>query len=222
MFPMMRNILGQRENRINLRKSMDSSKTVLINLPKGVMGEENSRLLGNFFLSHLKVAAFSRAEIPHDKRKRFVLVIDELQHFIAQNSAQIETLLSEGRKYRLSLVVTCQHLSQIGSFCESLFGNVHTVVAYAVGHEDARKVSQYFPDLKVQDVMNLPPYFGYLRLIRKNTPHCISFHNIPHNPGQSESFKQEIRDCSRKMYGRPRALVEAEISRFFRPSIRIS
>jgi energy-coupling factor transporter ATP-binding protein EcfA2 len=219
MFPMMRNILGQRENRINLRKCMDSSKTVLINLPKGLMGEENSRLLGNFFLSHLKLAAFSRAEIPRDNRNRFVLVIDELQHFITQNSAQIETLLSEGRKYKLSLVVTCQHLSQLGQFTESLFGNVHTIAAYAVGHEDARKISEYFPDLKAQDVMNLPPYSGYIRLIRKSMPHCISFANIPHKASLSKSLKDEIQRHSRERYGRPKEIVEAEIHEFFKPQI---
>ncbi len=215
MFPMMRNILGQSENLVDLRECLDSSKILLLNLPKGIMGEENSKLLGNFFLSHLKVAAFSRAKLALKDRKRFVLVIDELQHFIGSNAALVETLLSEGRKYRINLVLACQHLSQLGAFADALFGNVNTLVTYAVGHEDAKKLAPYFPELKAQDLTGLPPYYGYLRLIRSQRPYTISFHNIHHKPKKEKNSKDMISEGSRKKYARPRAEVEAEIAKFF-------
>lgn len=217
MFPMMRNILGQSQNLIHFRECMDSARILLLNLPKGIMGEENSRLLGNFFLSHLKVAAFSRAELQPKERKRFVLVIDELQHFIGSNGAQIETLLAEGRKYRLSLVLSCQHLSQLGAFSDAMFGNIHTLVSYAVGHEDAERLVQYSPELKTQDLMSLPPYYGYLRTTGKQRPYTISFHNIHHKSPEEKGYKEIIREASRKQYARPRAEVEAEIQKFFNP-----
>ncbi len=215
MFPMMRNILGQSENLVNLRECMDSSKILLLNLPKGIMGEENSRLFGNFFLSQMKMAAFSRAKLAPQARKRFVLVIDELQHFIGNNGTLVETLLAEGRKYRISLVLSCQHLSQLGGFTDALFGNVNTLVTYAVGHEDAKKLVPYFPALTQRDMVNLPPYYGYIRLLRKHKPYTFSFHNIQPKSGENQSSKEFVRECSRKKYARPRAEVEAEISHFF-------
>ena len=215
MVPTMRNMLGQRQNRLPLREMMDSRQILIVNLAKGILGEENSTLLGNLLLAHIQLAAFSRADLPQSKRVPFSLFVDELQHFTSSTTSHIAAILSEGRKYRLNLIMACQHISQLESLANSVFGNVGTLISFGVGHDDAGKISPYLSEVEAEDLLNLPAYHGYLRLTRAHRHHVVSFKTMPFEQGGREDVVEDVRKHSRACYGRPRREVEKEIDVFF-------
>ena len=214
LVPMIRNILGQKENFIPLREMMDSNKILLINLSKGLLGDINSTLLGNFFLAHLQLAAFQRADIEHELRTPFSILIDELQHFAKAGASHLSTLLSEGRKYKTNIISACQHLSQLADFTESIFGNTDTLVSFGIGHNDAIQIAPYFRELTPSDLIGLPRYHGYLRVLRDGIPNAVSFQNILPIIRRSSKKIEKIREHTRKNYASPRQKVEQEIESF--------
>ena len=107
---MMRNIIGQTKSGFNLRDIMDNKKILLVNLSKGRTGELNSQLLGMIFVMKFNAAAMGRADMPEDQRQDFSLYVDEFQNFATDSFA---TILSEARKYRLSLILANQFMTQL-------------------------------------------------------------------------------------------------------------
>src|SRR3989338_5834495 len=94
----IRNILGQPKSKINLRKIMDEGKILIVNVSKGKIGEDASRLLGAFLITKIQLASMSRVNIPESERRDFFLYVDEFQNFATESFANI---LSEARKYHL-------------------------------------------------------------------------------------------------------------------------
>ena len=132
---LIRNVIGQTKSTINMRKIMDEGKILILDLSKGRIGEDNSRLLGALLITKLQLAAMSRVDIPEEDRKDFYLYVDEFQNFATESFANI---LSEARKYRLNLIVANQFIGQIGEDLKNaVFGNVGTVIAFRVGVTDA-------------------------------------------------------------------------------------
>src|SRR5471030_2530999 len=110
---------------------MDEQKILLINLSKGKIGEENASFLGLVLVPKILVAAMSRQDMAMDKRRDFFLYVDEFQNFATPDFAQI---LSEARKYRLSLIVANQFIGQMEEDVKkAVFGNVGTMVSFRVG-----------------------------------------------------------------------------------------
>jgi type IV secretory pathway TraG/TraD family ATPase VirD4 len=107
---LIRNIIGQTRSAFNFRQIMDEGKILLINLSKGKIGELNAQLLGMILVSNIYNAAMSRADIDEDKRRDFYLYVDEFQNFVTNTFADI---LSEARKYRLSLIMAHQYIAQL-------------------------------------------------------------------------------------------------------------
>ncbi|NUM33430.1 MAG: DUF87 domain-containing protein [Candidatus Brocadiae bacterium] len=219
MVPMIRNMLGQKENKVHFRQIMDERKILLIHLPKGILGEENSILLGNLLLAHLQLAALSRAEEKTSNRVPFYMVVDELQHFLSRSIGSIETILAEGRKYRMHLILACQHVSQLGGLTETIFGNVNTMASFALGYQDAQKLAGYFRDVESDDLLNLPAYHAYLKTERDGRHSVFSFRTA--KPGINHDISSQIQENSRAKYARPRREVEEEIEKFFRSELAL-
>ncbi len=219
MVPMIRNMLGQKENKVHFRQIMDERKILLIHLPKGILGEENSVLLGNLLLAHLQLAALSRAEEKTSNRIPFYMVVDELQHFLSRSIGSIETILAEGRKYRMHLILACQHVSQLGGLAETIFGNVNTMASFALGHQDAQKLAGYFRDVESDDLLNLPAYHAYLKTEHEGKHQVFSFRTA--KPGINHDISSQIQENSRAKYARPRREVEEEIEKFFRSELAL-
>ena len=122
----LRNIVGQPENTFNLREVMDSGKILIVNLAKGKIGEDNSALLGAMLVTKIQLAALGRADMPEEKRKSFYLYVDEVHNFFTLSFAGI---LSEARKYELSLVLAHQYLDQLDDEMRAaILGNVGTLM----------------------------------------------------------------------------------------------
>ncbi len=212
--PLIRNIIGQIQSTIDMRKIMDEKKILIMNLSKGRIGEDNSRLLGALMITKLQLAAMSRVDIPEEERKDFFLYIDEFQNFATESFVSI---LSEARKYRLSLILGHQYITQMDETVrDAVFGNVGTIVAFRVGAEDAEFLEKEFmPEFTVQDLVNLTKYHIYLRLMIDGIAgRPFSALTLPPWFKPEVSNRDKIITSSRERYGTHREKVEEKIARW--------
>ncbi|MHC4138765.1 MAG: type IV secretory system conjugative DNA transfer family protein [Planctomycetota bacterium] len=206
----LRNIVGQKENTFDLRKVMDDGKILIVNLAKGKIGEDNSSLLGAMMIAKIQLAAMSRANIPEKNRKSFYLYVDEFHNFLTLSFADI---LSESRKYRLSLILAHQYIEQLDEKIRAaVFGNVGTLISFRIGAEDAKYLSrEFFPVFDQTDLANLSNHHIYLKLMIDGvTSKPFSATSLP-PPERGPSHKKELIKLSRKRYGRKRVEVEKGI-----------
>ena len=208
---MMRNIIGQTKSGFNLREIMDNKKILLVNLSKGRVGELNSQLLGMIFVMKFQAAAMGRADIPESERVDFSLYVDEFQNFATESFA---TILSEARKYRLSLVLANQFMTQLtDQIRESILGNIGTVISGRIGITDAEiLVKKFSPTFDAEDLTRLPNFQTIASVMINNVPSSAFSMQLVAPMGQSNP---ELRDALKKLsaakYGRPRAEVERDI-----------
>lgn len=214
---LIRNIIGQSQSSFNFRQVMDSGKILLVNLSKGELGEENSSFLGLVLVPRILMAAMSRADVPEDQRRDFFLYVDEFQNFATPDFAQI---LSEARKYHLSLNVANQFIGQIDEEVKNaVFGNVGTTIAFRIGVNDAGYLANVFsPTFAEDDLLNVERFHAYVTTLVNNEP--VSPFSMDTTKDLAEIQKQKnprvaeiIKEMSRLKYGRDVNLVEAEINR---------
>ena len=208
----MRPIIGQTKSTFNFREIIDSKKVFLVNLSKGRLGELNSSLLGLIITSKLSLAAFSRVDIPESERNDFYLYMDEFQNF-ATNT--ISTILSEARKYRLSLIISHQFIAQLPEgIRDAVFGNVGTIASFRVGAEDAKFLEKEFePIFNSQDLMNIDNFNFYIKMmIDGQTSKPFNIKTYPPKKGDYELAK-DIKEYYSLTYARSRYIIDEEIRR---------
>ncbi len=206
----MRVIIGQERSAFNFREVMDEGKILLVNLSKGKVGDLNANLLGMIIVGKILMAALGRVDIDQEKRKDFFLYIDEFQNFTTDS---IATILSEARKYRLSLVIAHQFIAQLSErIRDAVFGNVGSTAAFRIGAPDADFLEKQFaPVFKAEDMMNIDNYNAYLKLlINGEATRSFNIKTIQ-APAGDVSRADELREHSRSKYGRSREEVEREI-----------
>jgi len=212
--PLIRNIIGQVKSSINMREIMDSGKILIMNLSKGRVGEDSSRLLGALLITKLQLAAMSRVDMPEEKRKDFFLYVDEFQNFATTSFVNV---LSEARKYRLALILGHQYITQMEEEVrDAVFGNVGTIISFRVGAEDAEWLEKEFtPEFLAADIINLGKYNVYLKLMIDGLAgRPFSAQTMPPWPKPAESYVDKIIKVSRERYSIPRQIVEEKISRW--------
>jgi len=209
---LIRNILGQVKSKINIREIMDEGKILIVNVSRGKIGEDASRLLGAFLVTKIQLAAMSRVDIPESKRRDFYLYVDEFQHFATESFANI---LSEARKYHLSLVMAHQYIKQMEEpVMDAVFGNVGTIITFRVGADDAEFLEKWFqPDFMMNDIVNLGKFTIYLKLMIDGvSSRGFSAATIPPFPKLENSNREAIIAYSREKYSTPRDVVQKEIA----------
>ncbi|MFZ4648653.1 MAG: type IV secretory system conjugative DNA transfer family protein [Patescibacteria group bacterium] len=215
---MMRTIIGQQNSSFNFRNAMDTQKIILVDIPKGVIGEMNTYLLGMIIVGKILMAALSRTDMPQKERKDFYLYIDEFQNFTTNSICQI---LSEARKYGLGLIIAHQYIGQLSKnnnteIKDAVFGNVGTMIAFKVGAEDAEfLIKEFGPVFNEFDLVNVPKGTAYLKLLVDNAAlRPFSLQPIwPIYGTERPEICDKIRTLSRLKYGQDRSIVEAEIAR---------
>ena len=152
--PLVRNIIGQPKSSFNIRQIMDEKKILIVNLSRGVVGEDNAAILGALMVTKMQLGAMSRADIPADQRVPFYLYVDEFQNFATDSFA---TILSEARKYALNLTVANQYIAQMPQDVkDAVFGNVGSMVAFRMSADDARSMQRYFePKFTEYDLVHM-------------------------------------------------------------------
>ncbi len=212
--PLIRNIIGQTKSSVDMRRVMDDGKILILNLSKGRIGEDSSKLLGGLLITKLQLAAMSRVDTPEEERRDFFLYVDEFQNFATESFTNI---LSEARKYRLDLILAHQYITQMEETVrDAVFGNVGTLVSFRVGAEDAEFLEKEFsPEFYMTDLVNLAKYQVYLKLLVDGvTGRPFSAQTLAPLAKQSQSFRQEIVTASRKEYSANRELIESDIARW--------
>ena len=214
----IRNIIGQAKSAFNIREIMDTQKILLVNLSKGKIGDLNAQLLGLIFVNKINMAAMGRQDIPKKDRKDFYLYVDEFQNFATDTFASI---LSEARKYRLSLIMAHQYIAQLTKtptgkddtrVRDAVFGNVGTMLSFKVGADDAEYLAkEYAPTLSEQDILGIANYKCYIKLnINNTTSRPFSLESI-WDPIENPKLSEVLKKYSRMKYARKRMFVDQEI-----------
>jgi hypothetical protein len=210
--PLIRNLVGQVRTSFNFREAMDAGKIILVDISKGRIGEDASRLLGAMIITKVQLAAMSRVDIQRHERPDFTLIVDEFQNFA---TASFASILSEARKFNLSLIVAHQYVKQLDeAVSDAVFGNVGTIITFRIGADDAELLEKEFePEFTAQDLVNLGFRQMYLKLMIDGvTSHAFSAMTMDTLPKPETTHRVEVIEYSRSMYAKPREEVEKQIS----------
>jgi uncharacterized protein DUF87 len=210
--PRLRNMLAQPKSTVTFRRLMDQGAIVICNLSKGGLGESTGHLLGALLTTAMAQAALSRADTPAADRRPFHLYADEFQSFATESFALI---LSEARKYGLTLSIGHQYLDQIpDSLRAAVFGNVGSIIACRVGASDAPILADQIGLQGADALIDLRTGTAWTRLLRNGAPTSpvrLELHQAPPIRRQST---HRLTNTSQMRFGRPRAEVEARIRKF--------
>jgi type IV secretory pathway TraG/TraD family ATPase VirD4 len=185
--PLLNRILTAPESEIRVRSVMDEGKVLLVNLAKGRLGEDSASLLGALLVTTIGLAAFSRADLPPEKRRDFFVYVDEFQTF---TTLAVTNMLSELRKYRVGFTIAHQYLHQLEpDVRHAVLGNVGTIMSFRLGAEDTPYfVREFAEEFEEIDLLQLPNYRIYLKLMIDGAPsRPFSAMTLP--PGSPPSAK---------------------------------
>src|SRR3989339_284440 len=206
----MRPVVLQQNSVFNFRKIMDEKKILLVNLSKGRLGDINANLIGLVLVGKIQMAALSRVDMFGKPMNDFYLYIDEFQNVTTDSIASI---LSEARKYRLSLNIAHQYISQLEEKIKNaVFGNVGSMAVFRVGTEDATFLEPKFkPIFSAQDITKLDNRNAYVSMLVNGQPtKPFNLRTLDAEKGNPE-IVDSLKELSYVKYGRDRAEVEAEI-----------
>lgn len=215
--PVIRNIIGQPKSTFNIREIMDEGKILIVNLSKGLIGEDNASILGAFMVTKIQLAAMSRSDIPNiEDRRPFYLYVDEFQNFATDSFA---TILSEARKYGLNLTVANQYISQMSdNVRDAVFGNVGTMICFRVSADDSPILAKQFePQFEANDLLQMHNrHFVINMVIGGEKAPAFSATTLTLPPPQIDNTGRIVEN-TRRLYSRSRADVEQEIANNIQP-----
>lgn len=215
--PVIRNIIGQPKSTFNIREIMDDGKILIVNLSKGLIGEDNASILGAFLVTKIQLAAMSRSDIPNiEDRRPFYLYVDEFQNFATDSFA---TILSEARKYGLNLTVANQYISQMSDTVrDAVFGNVGTMMSFRVSADDAPILAKQFePQFEPNDLLQMHNRnFVINMVINGEKAPAFSARTLNLPPPQTDNTGRIVEN-TRRLYSRSRADIEAAIAAIIQP-----
>lgn len=201
--PLLKKIFSQEENRIDFGELIGKNAIILVNLAKGQIGEENADLLGAMFLMYARHTGMTRVAMPEWSRSDFYLYVDEFQNYITET---FEQFLSEARKYGLCLTLAHQYMGQLDERIQgALLASIGTTIVFRVGGEDAERIEAEMTSVfKAKDIMNLGIQEFYIKMtIDGETCDPFSADTLKVLPPTHESYRDAIRDASRRTFSRP-------------------
>lgn len=220
--PVIRNVIGQPKSSFDMRTLMDQRKILIMNLSKGRMGDTNSRLLGSMLIIKMYLSAMSRADVSATgltELPPYYFFVDEFQAFANETFSDI---LSEARKYKLSLTIAHQYIGQMpDEVRDAIFGNVGTLVTFRIGAEDAEMLEKEFtPTFIAEDMVSLGAYQIYLKLMIDGlTSKPFSAMTLPPLEKPEVSYAARVIEETRKKYAVPRSAVEEAIRKGQEPIV---
>lgn len=206
----MRPIVAQEHSSFDFRDIMDNKKILLVNLAKGRLGDINANLIGLILVGKILMAALSRVDMLGKDFPAFYLYIDEFQNI---TTPSISTILSEARKYRLSLFIAHQFIAQLtDDIKNAVFGNVGSMAAFRVGSDDAEYLEKQFsPVFTAKDIMNIDNYNCFIRMLAHGKPvKPFNIKTLAVPAGGNENIER-LKQMSYEKFGRNREEVDAEI-----------
>lgn len=216
--PIIRNIIGQPKSTFNIRQIMDEGKILIVNLSKGLIGEDNAGILGAFLVTKIQLAAMSRSDIERiEDRRPFYLYVDEFQNFATDSFAVI---LSEARKYGLNLTVANQYISQMtDSVRDAVFGNVGSMISFRISADDAPILAKQFePQFDAQDLLQMNNRHFVMNMVIAGEKTSAFSATTLTLPQPTNDMSAKIVENTRRHYGTPRAEVEQSIREILVPA----
>ena len=201
-------VLGQRTNTYSIARAIDTGSLILIDIPKGRVGEAECNLLGSLWAAHFKALGFARAN-----RRPCIVYIDEFQNYTTSDFVRS---LPELRAFGIGLVVAHHSLEELGAATQSaLLSNAGTLIAFRVSGRDARRLSEEMNgDVSAEQLTGLSNYEAYIKPLVGGESH-IPFHLKMYPPRFPVTGQKEIiLHRSREQFGRPRAEVTRALSRW--------
>jgi hypothetical protein len=199
--PIVRRIIGNPKSTISIDDIMNQQKILIANLSEGKLGEDNSALLGAMLITKFQLSAMRRVDMPKDARTPFYMYVDEFQNFATDSFIKI---LSEARKFGLALLLANQYMAQIPENVQkAILGNAGTLIAFAVGAEDAAIIHREFAEVFSQnDLVNLQNYQIALKLMTEgHASQPFLAHTLPLPVSRNQNRPKVIR-VSRERYAK--------------------
>ena len=212
---MSRHILMQEKSTLRIADIMNEGKILLVNLSKGDIGEDQSSFFGTILTSFIWMAAYQRTKIPERERRDFFLYVDEFQNFATPRFAEIT---SEGRKFRVSLIVSHQNIAQIEdkSILKVMAGNAHTIISLKASPDDEAFILPFMkPVVERGDIVNLAPYHFFMKTTADESEDAFSGMTEPLEVEGSDTVRDEVIAYSQEQYGTPKKTVEAYMEELF-------
>lgn len=211
--PVIRNIIGQVQNRLDLGNITDKKKILICNLSKGKLGEQGSRLLGSLIAINLYLTFMERADTPEEERVPFYFYADEFQNF---GNTVFKDILSESRKYKLNLTIAHQYIEQLDhSIIDSVFGNVGSMISFQTSARDgellAREYSAPGEEINPRIFNDLGRHEIFVRLLQYGES-LAPFRGVTSLPPGGFNYRDTIIKHSRNRYARNRQDVESNIN----------
>lgn len=201
--PLIRNVVNTNRSSFSIEDTMNDGKILLVNLSQGKLGEDNTALLGAMLITKIQLAAMNRVYIPEEQRRDFHLYIDEFQNFATTSFIKI---LSEARKYRLSLILANQYIAQIPDEIKAaIFGNVGSMASFILGAQDAEWMMKEFGNKYTQeDLVSLGRYQIIIKLMIDNHMSSPFPASTLHLAKSSNQNKEKVLRVSRERYAKKR------------------
>jgi len=211
----MRPIVAQEKSSFNFRDIMDNKKILLVNLAKGKLGDINANLIGLILVGKILMAALSRVDSYGKDFAPFYLYIDEFQNITTDS---ISSILSEARKYKLSLTVAHQFIAQLQeNIRDAVFGNVGSIVSFRVSAEDAEYLEKQFsPVFTAKDLMNIDNLNAYVKMLMNGTSQKAFNIKEPFPPKGDPAIIDSLKQLSYLTYGGDREEIERQIQEKYR------
>ena len=166
-------MIAQSVDEVQLEERMNSGGVILVNLDKGILGPNQSRLLGTLLTMQIFAAGLKRSTLPVGERRPVNIYIDEFQNFVSDN---IAAMLSEARKFGLRLHLANQTLSQLSNhrggtdLLQSVLGNVGNMILFRLGIPDAERLESHFGSFTRRQMQELKNYHALARLLTDEGP----------------------------------------------------
>jgi hypothetical protein len=205
----------QEKSTLRIADIMNEGKILLVNLSKGDIGEDQSSFFGTILTSFIWMAAYQRTKIPERERRDFFLYVDEFQNFATPRFAEIT---SEGRKFRVSLIVSHQNIAQIEdkSILKVVAGNAHTIISLKASPDDEAFILPFMkPVVERGDIVNLAPYHFFMKTTADESEDAFSGMTEPLEVEGSDTVRDEVIAYSQEQYGTPKKTVEAYMEELF-------
>lgn len=212
---MSRNILLQEKSTLRIADIMNEGKILLVNLSKGDLGEDQSKFFGTILTALIWMAAYQRTKIPERQRRDFFVYVDEFQNFA---TPQFSSITSEGRKFRISLIVSHQNIAQIDDkdIVKVIAGNAATILCLKANPEDEDFILPYMkPEVEKGDIVNLAPYHFYMKVTGDEAEDAFSGQTIQLNIETDDNIKNSVLSSSRNKYATTKSAVEEQIKKIF-------
>lgn len=208
--PSIRHFLAQPRSTIDIRRIMDERRVLIVSLSKGALGEMPVRLIGSLLVTAFAQAAESRSTLPESERIDHTLCADEFQNFATDSFSGV---LSESRKYMLSLILAHQHLAQLPeSLQHAVFGNCGSLIAFRLGARDAERLSSEF-QVDASALTDLPNFSARARLLQNGRLSDTLFLETERSEATHANRLQAVIARTRARHARPREVIERAIAR---------